>query len=318
MSRDASFEVIYLGPSDGRQPAQDVLGPATRILEPTTPTELGEALRTADAVVDASTRTQISREMLALADNLAIISCASTGTSHIDHEAAERLGVQVRSLREDRDLLQTITPAAEHTWALALACARQLPNAAADVLDGHWRRERFPGVMLRGKTLGIVGCGRIGQWVGGYGRAFGMDVIGHDPFVTPWPDGIRAVALTELFEGADVITIHVHLTPATHHLVTADLLDRCRPGTILVNTSRGGVVDEQAVLDSLASGRLNSVGLDVLEDEPDPSDSPIVDAARSNASIIITPHVGGFSPDALALVVRRASEKVLETLTTAP
>jgi D-3-phosphoglycerate dehydrogenase len=159
-----------------------------------------------------------------------------------------------------------------------------------------------------------VGCGRIGGWMARYGAAFGMRVVGHDPFVDPWPDGIRRVPLEELVETSDVVSVHVHLSAETRGLVSAALFERMKPGAIFVNTSRGALADEAALLRALESGRLAAAGLDVLEGEPAIEGHPLLAYARRHSNLILTPHCGGFSPDAVRLVCARAAEKIRDAL----
>ncbi len=308
--------VGWLGPELARDVAAEVLADVAEVLDiPLDADALAAALPDLDAVLDASTRVPMGAAALAAAPRLRIVSLASTGSSHVDAEAARAGGVAVRTLREDRDLLADLTPAAEHTWALLLAVARRLPAAAAHARDGGWTREGFPGLMLRGRTLGIIGLGRIGGHVARYGAAFGMEVVAHDPVRTDWPAEVRPVTLDELLAGADVITVHVHLDDATHDLLDAEALARCRPGAIVINTSRGGVLDDAAAVALVRSGHLGGLGLDVLALEPPAPDDPVLAAAQELDTIVVTPHVGGFSPDAVRLVVRRAAEKIRTELT---
>ena len=311
----APLTVGYLGPDLALDVVRETLAGCAEVVEvPLDAAALAEAVRTLDGLVDASTRIPLTAAAIAQAPTLRIVSLASTGSSHVDAAAAEAAGISVRTLREDRDLLASLTPAAEHTWALVLACARRLPAAAAHVESGGWEREGFPGMMLNGRRLGIVGLGRIGGWVARYGAAFGMHVAAHDPQREDWPDGVERIGLEELFATSDVITVHVHLDDATRGLVSRDLLERCGSDTIVVNTSRGGVVDDEALVALLREGRLGAVGLDVLVDEPPAPEGALLRAARELDRLIVTPHVGGFSPDAVRLVCRRAAEKVRDAL----
>jgi D-3-phosphoglycerate dehydrogenase len=210
--------------------------------------------------------------------------------------------------------LRDITPAAELSWALLLACARRLPAAVAHVRAGHWVREEFPGIMLNGRILGLVGCGRIGGWMARYGRAFGMKVIGYDPELKTFPDTIERATLEDVFEQADFISLHVHLTPQTEGMISAKLLARARSGLVLINTSRGQILDEAALLEGLLSGRIAAAGLDVLTGEPDIAEHPLVDYSRSHDNLLITPHCGGFSPDAVRFVCAHAARKIKTAL----
>ena len=158
-------QVIYIGAPVGFVAAQTVLQGCAEVHEVPAETEaVSNALRTASAMLDASMKIEITKEMIQQAPDLRIISCATTGSNHIDHEASQVAGVAVRTLREDKALLMNITPAAELSWALLMACARRLPAAVSHVQEGLWVREDFPGLMLNGRRLGLVGCGRIGRF----------------------------------------------------------------------------------------------------------------------------------------------------------
>jgi phosphoglycerate dehydrogenase-like enzyme len=275
---------------------------------------LAEALKDAHGFLDASMKVPITNEIISKAKNLKIISCATTGSDHIDREELEKRSIPVRTLKEDRELLLNLTPAAELSWTLLMACARKLPGALEHVKSGQWIRELFPGIMLRGKRIGIIGCGRIGGWMGHYARAFGMDVVGYDPYVSPLPEGFVAVTLKDLMQTSDFITVHVHLTEETRGLVSREYLEMTRPGAVLINTSRGAVIDESALLDSLQNGHLSAAGLDVIAGEPDIDKHPLVEYARKHQNLLITPHCGGFSPDAVALVCAHAAKKIIKEL----
>jgi D-3-phosphoglycerate dehydrogenase len=213
-------------------------------------------------------------------------------------------------------VLRNITPAAEHSWLLLMACARQLRGATAHVLAGGWDRNLFPGVMLRGRTLGVVGCGRIGQWMGRYAEAFGMARSGYDPHLPAetWPAHIARAPLDELLAASDFVTVHVPLTDETRGLLGRRELGLMKPTAAVVNTSRGGIVDEAALLDALRGGRLAAAGLDVIDGEPDTNHHPLVAYARGHENLIVTPHVGGFSPDALRYVLDFSCRRIREVL----
>ncbi len=305
--------IVYVGADAGFAGAQAAAaGRATVTQVPAEAAALAAALVDADALLDASMKVRITDVMVAAAPRLGIVSCATTGADHIERQALADRGAEVRTLREDPELLRNLTPAAELSWALVLACARKLPAATAHTRAGDWVREDFPGLMLNGRTLGLIGCGRIGQWMARYGTAFGMNIVGHDPHIAPWPAGIERRPLAEVMAASDVVSVHVHLNEETRGLVSADLLAAARPGLILVNTSRGAIVDEDALLAGLETGRIGAAGLDVLDGEPDIAAHPLIRYSRTHDNLVITPHCGGFSPDAVRLVCRRAAEKILE------
>jgi phosphoglycerate dehydrogenase-like enzyme len=313
------MKVVYLGAQEGFEATQQALAGAADVVHVAAePKDVAAALRDADGLLDASMKVKLTPEMLAAAAKLKVISCATTGSDHIARDGLDQRGIQVRTLKEDPDLLRNITPAAELSFALLMALARKLPAAVRHVKEGGWTREEFPGVMLRGKTLGLIGCGRIGGWMARYARAFGMHVIGYDPLLQTFPETIRKVTLPEVFAQGDFVSIHVHLSLETTGLVSKALIDSMKPGAFLINTSRGAIVNEQALLAALESGRLGGAGLDVLEGEPDTADHPLVRYAKTHDNLLITPHVGGFSPDAVRVVCAHAAGKIRAAFEAAP
>ena len=307
--------ILYLGAEVGAVATKEVVGDRAEVLmAPSNQKNVQSQIKTCDALLDASMKVRITDAMIASATNLKIISCATTGSDHIERGELTRRSIPVRTLMEDRELLLNLTPAAELSWALLLACARMLPSAIHHVKSGGWNREMFPGVMLKGKRLGIIGCGRIGTWMSRYGSAFGMDVVGYDPLIADFPSLIKSLSLEELVRSSDFITIHVPLDEDTKQLLSEDLFAIVKKGAILINTSRGAVVDEKALLNGLETGRLLAAGLDVLTDEPDTEKSPLFQYAQTHDNLIITPHCGGFSHDAVRIVCRRAAEKIVEHL----
>ena len=273
---------------------------------------LAQEIVDAHGLIDASMKLPITHELIAITSNFRIISTATTGCDHIDKTVLSNNSIAVKTLREDEELLNNLTPAAEHTWALLLSLIRNLCGAVSHVNAGLWDREQFPGMMLEGKTLGIVGCGRLGQKVASFGKAFGMDVIGYDPYLGSWPAFIIPKTIQEVFSSSHVISIHVHVTPDTRGLISRDLLNSMKQGTFIINTSRGQIIDERALLDSLLSGQTGGAGLDVLDGEPNISKHNLVDYARNNHNLLISPHCAGYAPEAVNKVCIRAAEKVVK------
>jgi phosphoglycerate dehydrogenase-like enzyme len=307
--------ILYLGAEVGVTAAEEtVSGWAKVIRVPSKPGEVQSQIKTIDALLDASMKVRITDTMVASAANLKIISCATTGSDHIERAELNRRGIPVRTLMEDKQLLLNLTPAAELSWTLLMACARMLPAAIDHVKAGGWDREQFPGIMLNGKRIGIIGCGRIGTWMSRYAQAFAMDIVSYDPFISKFPPQITPVSLEELARTSDFITIHVPLTDHTKGLFSESCFAKVKAGAILINTSRGAVIDERALLNALESKRLKAAGLDVLTDEPEIEKSPLAQYAKTHHNLILTPHCGGFSHDAVKIVCRRAAEKIVEHL----
>lgn len=257
---------------------------------------------------------------LAAAPRMRFIVTPTTGVDHIDVEAAERRGVRVISLRGATSFLDSIRSTAEHTWALLLALFRHLPAAHADVLEGRWRRAPFLAEELSGRTLGIVGCGRLGSMVARYGLAFGMRVVCHD-LKTDVPDGAQWVALDDLLGAADVVSLHLPLGAATRGFLSAPRLGRMKRGALLINTSRGEIVNEEALLDALRRGHLGGAALDVLAGDsrwpdggPGPT-HPLIAYARSNRNLVLTPHMGGYGRQSISRTRKFVAQAFIDALT---
>lgn len=305
--------VLYLGPPDTLALVERELA-GLDVVFALEPDEVDKVLPSCAAVLDAYMKVPFTADRLTSAVNLTVIVTATTGADHIDTDAALRGGVPVLTLKGQTELLGRLTPAAEHSWLLLMACARKLKAATGHVLEGGWDRNLFPGVMLRGTTLGLIGFGRIGRMMSRYAQAFDMRCIGYDPHVALWPDTIDRAPLDAVMEESDFVSVHVHLTDETTGLIGRPELGRMKAGAVLVNTSRGAIVDEAGLLEALESGRLGAAGLDVLSGEPDTADDPLVKYARNHDNLLITPHIGGFSPGALATVLEFSCGRVRDAL----
>jgi D-3-phosphoglycerate dehydrogenase len=237
---------------------------------------------------------KIDKEILAKAKKLKTINTASTGTDHIDKEETTRRGIRVLSITKDYSLLDTFTATAECAWMLILACHRNLRAASRWVLEGHWQSEKFRGRQLSQHTLGVLGIGRLGKMTVEYGKAFRMRVLGCDrvPFEIP---GVQPVDFDTLLRESDVISIHIHMEPENTHLFNGDTFAKMKDKAVLVNTSRGDIIDEEALLAALESGKLLAFGADVLHDEwrSSMADSPVVKYAQEHENVVLTPHIGG-------------------------
>lgn len=264
----------------------------------------------------ASLAVRIDRGMLDAARSLRVIATASTGTDHIDVAAAQQRRITVLSLKDDQDFLTGITATAELAWALLLAVVRRLPAAAEAAGRGDWARDRYRGHQLSGKTLGIVGYGRLGRMVAEYGRAFRMNVLACDVLpVAPAP-GVRLTTPAEVLAVSDVVSLHVHLTEENRGLIDRAAIAAMKPGAVLINTSRGAIVDETALLEGLESGRLSGAGLDVIDGEwrADLAEHPLVRYARTHENLVITPHVGGVTYESQASAYTRIISKLADCL----
>src|SRR4051794_13722537 len=248
------------------------------------------ALADASAVMIRSA-TQIDAEALAAAPNLKVVARAGIGLDNVDVAAATERGVMVVNAPTSN-----IVSAAEHAVALLLAAARHIPAADASLREGSWKRSKFTGVEVTDKVVGVVGLGRIGQLVAQRLAAFGVTLVAYDPYIQPGRAaqlGVRMVSLEELLREADFITIHLPRTPETLGLIGAAELATTKRGVIIVNAARGGLVDEAALAEALASGQVGAAGIDVYATEPC-TDSPLFGLPNT----VVTPHLGASTTEA--------------------
>jgi D-3-phosphoglycerate dehydrogenase len=245
----------------------------------------------------------VDKSVLVAAERIRVVGTPTTGLDHIDLEAARERNVAVLSLKGERAFLDEVYATAEHTFALLLSLIRQIPSAFQAVKDYTWRRDLYRGTELYGKVLGIVGFGRLGRMVCRYGLAFGMKVLVYDPYQRTLPDGIEACAsLEDLLVSSDVISLHVPLNADTEGMFSDEQFALIRPRSVLINTSRGAIIDEAALLRALQSKSLAGAALDVLCDEhllDRIKSSPLIEYARKHANLIITPHIGGATQESV-------------------
>ena len=253
--------------------------------------------------------TKVGKELLAEAPGLRVIGRAGVGVDNIDLTAATERGVAVLNAPAGNTV-----SAAELTLALMLAAVRRVPEADASMRVGAWDRSRFKGIELRGRTLGLVGAGRIGGEVAKRCRAFGMRVVAFDPYLTAErAEDLHVERVDDLeavLERADVVSLHVPLTDATRGMIDAAALARMKEGAFLVNVARGGVVDEPALADALQAGKLAGAALDVFANEPLEEDSPL----RSAPNLVLTPHLGASTSEAQELVAEEIARGVRDAL----
>lgn len=259
---------------------------------------------------------RVDAAVLRTASRLRVIASPTTGLDHIDLAEAERCGVTVLSLKGERQFLETVTATAEHTFALLLSLVRRIPSAFEAVKQGEWRRDRFRGRELSGQTLGIIGYGRLGRMVARYGLAFGMRVLIYDPYFDPqatplWPGAECCSTLGEVLEQSEVVSLHVPLNAETTGMIAAGELARMKPGAVLINTARGAVVDETALLEALTSGHLAGAAVDVLCNEPHIRPD-LLDYARQHDNLIITPHIGGATQESVEKADLFLAKKIVD------
>lgn len=271
-----------------------------------TPESLLEIVKGAHALVVRSA-TKVTRAVLEAATDLTVVGRAGVGLDNVDIEAATQLGVMVVNAPESN-----ILSAAEHAFALLLAQARNIPQAHAALVAGRWERSKWEGVELHGKTLGVVGLGRIGALVAQRAMAFGMHIVAYDPYVTEERArrmGVSLLTLDDLVAIADFITIHLPKTKETAGLFDAALLAKTKPGVRIVNAARGGLVVEADLAAAVASGHVGGAALDVFDAEPC-TDSPLFGLAP----VVVTPHLGASTGEAQDKAGEQIAEQMILAL----
>ena len=251
--------------------------------------------------------TKVTDQVIRAGKRLQVIARAGIGVDNIDVNAATGAGIAVVNAPTGNTIA-----AVEHTLALILALARNVPQAHQSLKQGHWDRSSFMGVEVRNKTLGVIGLGRVGSEVVRRAQSFGMHIAGYDPYVSPDYAriiGIDLMPLDELLAASDFVTIHTPLTESTHKMMGAPQLAMMKPGARLVNVARGELIDEEALLEALDQGKLAGAALDVFSQEP-PGDSRLV----GHPSVIVTPHLGASTREAQREVATEVAEQVLAVL----
>ncbi len=307
MSASAHKPVVLVTAADLAPQALDMLGDFEVVFAGKQPTE--------DDIVALCARYKpvaiivrygkVNARIMDAAANLQVISKHGSGIDVIDQEAAAARGIAVRAA-----VGANAAAVAEHAWALILACAKAVPQLDARMRAGHWDKAVHKSVELDGGTLGLVGLGAIGRRAAAIGLAFGMHVIAFDPYAKEAPAGVTLVSLDELYAQSDVVSLHCPLTAENRKMLNRDAFSCFKRGAILVNTARGGLIDEPALAEALASGQLRAAGLDSFDVEPMPTPHPF----QGVANVILSPHIGGVSDAAYVNMGKGAVANVLAVI----
>lgn len=256
---------------------------------------------------------QLNKEIIANTSNLKIIATATTGVDHIDVDYARKRGITVLSLQGEE--LQNVTGTAELAFGFIIFLARNIPQAFDSVKMYQWKREKFIGHNLSGKTLGIVGLGRLGSMMAQYGKAFGMIVIAHDPNKTGSPMA-KLVDFNTLLSVSDIVSIHTCLSRETENMFDENVFHKMKNSAYLINTARGAIVNEAALLTALQNKEIAGYATDVLALEQhfskNFSNHPLIEYAKSHDNLIITPHIGGMTQESRAATDIIIAKKVQE------
>ena len=272
-----------------------------------TPEQIAEKIGNYQVIVVRS-RTKLVKELIEKADNCRIIARVGVGLDNIDQDAAKAKNIRVINAVEG-----AITAVAELVMALMLSMAREIPRADREIRDGNWIKKEMMGSELKGKYLGIIGLGNIGKRLGRLARAFNMNVIGYD--VVPIDEefskevGLMKADLDTLLSSSDYVSLHVPLLDSTKHMINAEKLKLMKKTAHIVNTSRGGVIDEEALYNTLKDGNLASAALDVFEAEPATGNK-----LTTLPNFIATPHIGAQTKEAQSLAANVIAEKIIQIL----
>ncbi|WP_136606220.1 phosphoglycerate dehydrogenase [Paenibacillus dokdonensis] len=257
-------------------------------------------------------QTRVTEKIMEAGTNLKVVGRAGVGVDNIDLEAATKRGIIVINAPDGN----TITTC-EHTFAMMMALARHIPQAYAKTVGGVWDRKSFLGVELRNKTLGVMGMGRIGSEVAKRAKAFGMNILAFDPFLTQERAEkmeVKLASVDDIVRNADFMTVHTPLTPETHHMISRPQFEVMKKGMRIVNCARGGIIDEAALVEAINEGIVAGAAFDVFESEPPEKDHPFL----THPKIIVTPHLGASTVEAQENVAIDVSEEVLHILRNEP
>ena len=270
------------------------------------PAELKTVIKDYDALLVRSS-TKVTKEIIESAEKLKVVGRAGVGLDNVDLEPASKRGIIVMNTPGGNTI-----STAEHTMSLILSLSRNIPQADASTKKGNWERKKFMGVELYGKTLGVIGLGRVGSEVAKRAASFGMKVIAYDPFLSldkAKELGVESVELEAIFKRSDYITVHTPMTNETKYIIDKKAIGKMKKGVRIINCARGGIINENALLDGLKSGKVSGAALDVYEKEP-PGDSPFF----KFENVILTPHLGASTEEAQINVAIDIANSVKDAL----
>lgn len=262
----------------------------------------------------------IDKDVIENGDALKIIATATTGLDHIDTRHARKKSIEILSLKGENDFLNSITGTAELAFGLLIDLLRFMSHSFADVKAGRWDRERWRGHNVCGQTLGVVGAGRLGRWMMRYGNAFGMNVVFYDPHVEKNEEA-KKVDFETLLRKSDAVSIHVHLSPETENMFNGDVFRKMKKMAVLINTSRGKIVNESDLLVALQGRVIAGYAADVLTDELNFKDNifekhPLVEYAKIHTNCIVVPHIGGMTHESREATDIFIAEKIRQYVNT--
>lgn len=307
MSANQQKSVILVTGADLASQAIDILSDFTLVYAGARPTEedLIRLVKDHDPIAIIVRYGRITPAIIDAARSLKVISKHGSGIDTIDQTAAQARGIQVCAAAG-----ANAAAVAEHAIALILGCAKSLATLNERMHAGHWDKSTHKSLELEGRTLGLIGLGAIGLRVAAIANAMGMHIIGFDPYAQATPPYIATVSLDQLWKQADVISLHCPLTNENHNLINASVLDKCKQGAVIVNTARGGLIDEPALVQALRSGKVRAAGIDSFSQEPPSPDHVFL----KEPGLLLSPHIGGVTADAYVKMGCGAAQNILTAL----
>jgi len=309
-----NFKILVITPVkhiSGVPETLESIGNVTYIDDPSAK-EVQSVINEYDAIFTNPNKSKvfIGREILNSTNRLKVICTASTGTNHIDKAHAAKLGIPIISLTEERQVINQISSTAELAFSLTMASLRHVVKSHQAVLEGEWNYEKYIGRQMNCLTVGVIGYGRLGSMYSKYCRAFESRVLVYDPYKKVNEDGIKQVAAIEqLLQKSDVIAIHVHVTEETIGMIDKECFDLMKNDVVIVNTSRGDIVNESDLVSFLRKNMNARIASDVLNDEIKSKEkSPLLRYAKKSNQVIITPHIGGMCREAQEIAYGHAAK----------
>ena len=310
------FRILITEPKYYSKQAIDILKEVGEVILLENPHLFGKLLSNIDILV-IKLNFIIDRKVMEKGPKLKIIATSTTGLNHIDLDFAKERGIEIISLRGQKDFLQNVRSTAEQTLTLLLSLVRKTPWAFDSIKRQEWNREKYYGNEIFGKTIGILGFGRLGEIVASYANSLGLKVLAHDPYVdneSISAKNVTPVSFENLFKLSDFVSIHVLLTPETEKMVGAKELKLMKPTAVLINTARGEIVDEEALLAALETKQIAGAALDVIAGEkPDGShltNNALIEYAKNNENLLIVPHLGGATYEAMSMTEEFIANKI--------
>ncbi|MDA9021339.1 NAD(P)-binding domain-containing protein [Gammaproteobacteria bacterium] len=256
----------------------------------------------------------LGKENLHDAKNLQVICTASTGTNHIDKAYCKEMGIKIISLTKELEVISTISSTAEHALALLLSAVRNIKFSSISVDEGQWNYEPFVGRQLNYLTIGIIGYGRLGKMMAKFCKALFKEVLVFDPYVCVTDKGVEQVhSLDDIARNSDVVSLHVHVSHETQNLISKEFLQEAKPNLLIVNTSRGEIVDEEEMVKYLKANPKSKIATDVLKNEiTSRNESKLLILSKESNQVLITPHIGGMTSDAQEIAYNHALQMLIE------